>query len=294
MSYWDFITDLCVGSGFIVYIRTPQTKIVPLPGGLVDATPPAEIVISTARTYYPGQDNEIRKFAYGYNVERLEITRDYNGKTLPTAVAVSATEDETGNIRTEQYPEPVPTSKKKKGKVNNRATPDVVGVGDREETDRFLIQDRIPAFSISKTLKRYAQSIYEQLYRAEQHITVETKALSALPSNWGDPNVADMLKLRPADAVEIEVVPLDLDTLVGVTTIGSFQETDPVTRSEFLLKLGMDPVLVQQIIAAEFHPQIQKVFRVQNVDVSFDADTGYQFTVDAMNFLDVSAEGANI
>lgn len=297
ISYWDFITDLCVGNGYIVYIRVPPTTntITPDLAQLfgVDPTPPAEIVIDRPRTYYKDIPSEVRRFIYGYNVNRLELTRNYNGRELPTAIVVSAIEDETGRIVTQRHPPEKPSlTKKQKGSVANRATLDVTGTGDKEELDRFIMADRIPAANIKEALTRYAEMVYEQLSRGEMEVKIETKTMNGFPSNWDTENV-DMLRLRPADAIEVEVTPLDSIGFVGVTTAGQYQEMSADQRLEYLTKIGMEPTLIAALLLAEDNPLIQSVFRVQDVMIEFTENEGFHFQVDALNYLDVSAEGAN-
>lgn len=286
MSYWDFITDLCVGSGYICYIRTPKTQPVPIANTLIDISPNAELVIDHPRTYYPDISDEPRRFIYGYNVNRIELARDYNAATLPKAIVVSAIAAESGKTVTYRHP-PLPPKQRK----SNRATIDIQGTGDREDVDRYILKDRVPEGSIQATLKRHAESIYDQLFRAELTVSIETSVLNAFDTD--NPALADMLQLRPADPIEVQIAgqTVEKDETSAITGMGQFRALGNIERRLRLIELGMDPLLANAIGAAEESPFFQRVFRVQSVQVDWDSETGFNFNVEAINYLDVTAEG---
>src|SRR5690606_6240444 len=108
MNYWDLITDLCVASGFICYLRRPTKAI---PGSAY--TPPPELVIAEPRTYYGDNidkdgvgilADELREFSYGYNVDEISIERSLTGKQAPAHIQVNARVSETGELVSVRWP----------------------------------------------------------------------------------------------------------------------------------------------------------------------------------------------
>lgn len=278
ISYWDFITDLVVGAGFICYIRLPKLAV-------AGVLPPAELVIALPRTYYAQAEPEVRQFIYGFNVDRLEISRNYTGRNIPTGVVVSAFTAETGQPISAVWP---PDALKAR---SNRPSGNAAGTGDRTELTTINLNDRIPATTAQIILTTIAESLYQQIARGELEVTVETTALSTLPSNAGKAEVADMLKLRPADPIEVTILPEDLTgTQPLVTEAGKLRKLDPATKAQILIERGGYPAaLAQQLALLEEHPLVQAIYRVTESTIEFDLEDGFRFEVHAINYLSARA-----
>jgi len=274
ISYWDFVTDLCVGVGLICYMRTPiETQ------GALGALPPAELVIDLPKTYYKESGQELRRFAYGDNVDSLSVVRNYNGRNVPTGVAVTATEAKTGRSITSRFPELPLTTK---------AGANPLGTGDRAEYKTVVLQDRIPSDRAQEVLDRIAESLYEQFGRKEMEIKVSTTSLNAFPSNRGT-GTPDMLQLRAGDPVEIVIVPSLPDNVENtyVTQAGNFWKLSTPERIEALITTyDFDPVIAAQLALAMESDLLQTVFYVREVAVDFQYDSGFKFDIQAINFLD--------
>lgn len=276
ISYWDFITDLCVGSGYIVYIRTP-------PAPLTGVLPPAEIVIDLPRTYYPELAGENRRFVYGQNVDSLQINRSFSGRDIPQAITVSAMVDETGEPISVTYP-PIPV------RPTNRSSTSPIGQGDRIETTAINLRDRIPAAQATSVLTQIAQSLYEQLGRGEMEVAIETDILAALPSS-ALTGFADMLKLRAADTIEVEVaLRSDDEAEPVVTSFGGFSSMSMADKVDRLVRFaGFPPAIAAQIATAYESVLLQRRFRVREHLIEFTSDDetgGFQFTIQGINYLD--------
>ena len=276
ISYWDFITDLCVGAGFICYFRTPTDT-----SGL-GQLPPAELVIDLPKTYYPERGTEIRTFAFGYNVDSLNVKRSFTGKNVPTGIAVSAIEAETGQTITSRFP-PVPQV--------NRPSAAASGLGDRVEYKTILLQDRIPGSvggsTAQQTLDRVAESIYQQLSRGEFIVNIETTTLGALPSNAGT-GEADMFQLRAGDPIGIEVVPSapgGRDPLV--TQAGEFLRLGLDERARKLAQdFGVSPTAAALAATASESELQQEVFYTREIGIDFNAENGFSFSIEAINYVE--------
>lgn len=285
ISYWDFVTDLCVGCGYICYLRVPT---VAGPDGVL---PPAELVIAEPRTYYDDIPvaggairftGDLRTFVYGYNVDSLQISRDYTGRSIPTAVIVTAIEDVTGNHISCQFPPTAQINRHGIGPDGNPTPPP----GDRVEATRVLLRDRIPGAQATATLGRIARTIYDQLAKGEMKVNVKTSTLSGLPANWGTGD-EDMLSIRPADPIRVLLAPEVADAdQPTVTTAGLFARLPIQDKITFLQAAGLDQVSATYAAQAATNEQLQDVFRVQEVTVSWDHATGFQFEIAAINFLD--------
>lgn len=291
ISYWDFITDLCVGSGFICYMRTPIEAL-----GGQGGLPPSEIVIDLPNTYYKANPQELRQFVYGHNVDSLDIQRNYRGKNVPTGIVIKAIEQETGSPISVRFPE-----------ISNVNRPGLnpIGIGDRVEYDTYELADSIPGSNAIEILRTQAQSIYEQISRGEMTIDVETTTLAALPSNLSTSHAeqgssaTDMFQLRPGDPITIGVNPtieynIDDDT-PQFTTAGRVWAMSVVERTSFFAQIlagGDESKLASVgptalgISTAMDNPLLQNVFYTREVNIDFDFQTGFKFSVSAVNYLD--------
>lgn len=278
ISYWDLITDICVGSGYICYVRTNA--------GLAEIeNPRAEIVIDHPRTYYVESNTELRKFVYGFNVDTISLSRNYGGRGRPASIVVSAVDDVTGGPISARYP-PLP--------LNSKGGLDKDASKDHDDAETFLLRDRIPAkdatgqFSQNQILTDIAHSLFEQRGRAEMEVTIETTIQSALPSNRSVTR-ADLLELRAADTIEVELLPPEtVDTNQPfITPSGAFaslSRADKITRLTKVHKFS--DRLAAEVSDAYDSPFLQKFFRVKDMTVDFNAEEGFTFTVKAQNYLD--------
>lgn len=276
ISYWDFITDLCVGAGYICYFRTPTDA-----AGL-GQLPPAELVIDLPKTYYPQAGGEIRTFLYGYNVDSLNVKRQFTGKNIPTGVAVSAIEAATGQTITSRFP-PV--------EQMNRPSASAAGIGDRTEYKTILLKDRIPGSiggsTAQQTLDRIAESIYQQLSRGEFIVTIETTTLAALGSNIGT-GQADMFQLRAGDPIEVQITASDpTGQQPNVTQAGNFVALGLLERGRKLVEqFGLTPVAAALAATASESELQQEIFYTREVGVNFDSESGFAFTIEAINYVE--------
>ena len=105
ISFLDFISDIVTSAGYIVYWRPPATTQLAA----------IELVITNPRTHYgssrtagdsfPGAV-DIRRFAYGSNIEELNLKRSLKGTAVPS-VGVKTYDAATGEVYAKIYP-PVP------------------------------------------------------------------------------------------------------------------------------------------------------------------------------------------
>ena len=294
VSYWDFITDLCVGSGLICYFATSVVA-----NGPVAGLPSSELVIDRPKTYYKpvglGRDATTPTFAYGRNVDSLRIKRSFTGKNVPTGIVVSAIDAKTGDSISTRFPA-VP--------IVNRPMPDSTGVGDFSEYKSILLKDRIPTLgglTSLNILENMAASIYEQMSRGEFIVNIETTSLTAFVESPGPiedlgggvgvevvSNDVDMLQIRAGDPIRVLIIPSVPTTEDGqVTQAGKFTSLGPAEKRKQLEDVyEFSPEAASLAAAASESPQIQEAFYVRRVGIDFSSDSGFKFSLEAINYLD--------
>ena len=280
ISYWDLITDLCVASGFIVYVR-PGQILTDLGRGRLEL-PASEVVISSPRTYYSESstsgpisvpENDIRQFFYGVNIEDLVIRRKLRGVVTPS-VEVRSFDTTRGRTLREKWPP---------RKANTQ--PSTNGKGDREEIQVFTL-DEVGGPKAQAILRAAAKSIYEQLARPEMQVRVKTKTLSALVDNLGDGSVADIFQLEPGDPILLQVDRAQVET-GQVSRHSNFEELGEGERIQLLIEEGYFEDVAKLAVKPALSQFLQREFRTQTVIGNFDLDSGWQFEVHAINFLDI-------
>lgn len=291
ISYWDLITDLCVASGFICYMRRPTEA---LPGGVI---PPAELVITEPRTYYGDNTDptsgitilagELHEFAYGFNVDALVVERNLTGKNAPQAIQVNARIAESGELVSVRFP---PTDLDPTGLVPfpaNRATPSQIG--DRIEVQTLNYKGEIPEARATEILSLVAEKVYEELSRGEFRVTIETTDLSFLPSNRGArPATADIFQLKAGDSIRIGTISNPTPEIEKglASQAGIFAAMSLPDRIEAFLALGMSPTAAIGASSAYENDLFQDVYRVRTVGLNFSHNDGIKVTVEAINYLD--------
>lgn len=284
-SYWDVITDLCVSAGLIVYIR-PGTKPIVLPG-LGAVLPAAEIVISDPRTYYgenaaTGIDlSTQRLLIYGININSMRIRRKIGGVKVP-AVEVRSFDPVLGTRLSARYPPLI------RGKTNRAR----VGLGDKEEVKTFLL-DEISGPGALTQLEAAARSIYDQLGRGEMEIEVKTKNLSSLEQYLDDGIEADLFRLRAGDPVSIEINSALVESgQVSAHTL--FTSAGPDARIASMVERGIPEAAATLAATAMDNPFLQTVFRASRIQWQWANDSGWEATVEAINYLDVRDSTSSI
>lgn len=282
ISYWDAITDIVVGAGFIVYLRLgpvlPPAAAAGVAGApLVPTSRPPQLVISTPRTFY-GSTANTRKFFYGGNVETLEIRRNMTGLVTPSC-EVACYSESLGETVKAVYPV-VP-----KANVAHAA-----GV-DRIEVRRFNLKNvgfdpAKPAFAA--ILPLCAASIYEQLGRGEYEVRVKTDVLSILGAGSNDPNLeADMFTMVAGDPIIVGINVAD----PNLGKVSEFMLFDSLTADEqirmLVTVLRIDVDFATRFVTALQDARLQKLFRVQNIQVHWNFEMGFEFEISSINFLDV-------
>jgi len=289
MSYWDMITDLCVGSGYICYFG-PDPRFVPVIG----SPPPSTVLIITeAQTYYrdmPNFADEIHTFVYGNNVKDMSVKRKLAGKTA-APVLVQAIEDGTGRTIYGVYP---PGADKVTNRTKQATLPGQPGVGDRTEIQTFNLADRIPFEGGAETMTRIARSIYDQVAMGDLEVSTTTRRMSTKPKNVGK-NAVDMFDLAAGMPFRFQLAPRDARSLGGdvptATTVGFWTDLSQAGKIAYLTgALGLPEVTAAVIATAIEDELVPDVLYTDKVQINYDKDTGFSFDVDGVNYVDSALE----
>ena len=294
MYYWDMITDLCVAAGFVCFMRLPTLDDAGgnVAGRGIAARP--ELVISDPRTYYKDSikfggervaPDTVRRFIYGINVDSLKLRRKFGGIKTPT-IEVRSWDTRKGKALVGRFP---------RRTVNNK--PATSGKGDREEVQVHLLRD-IVGPGAQDRLDKAAASIYQQLSRGEFEVQIKTKALAALPRNVSPSEVtrsttstpanvdADIFAMQAGDPIIVGIDQANKE-LDRITTVTEFNKTLGPARSELMQKVAIRRDLADAIAIAMDSDFIQQEFRVQKAVMTWAHQSGWEFEVHAINYLDI-------
>lgn len=266
VSYWDYITDVCGAAGMIVY---------------VDGT---AVIIQTPRSAYgtrfvrrdtdtfsgrtvEGEFAPHRRMVYGRDVKSLKAERKFSVKKVNT-VQVRCYDTQTKTTLKATFPE------------DPRVTD--APPGNRGANERVTVF-RISGCRDLSTLKRIAQSIYEQQGRNEIAFVVETDDLTSFGGSGEDP---DLLGLQAADNLEILVArQADFDTITKIRSL------DVSGRVLFLEQLGFSRGLALTYARLFDNAGFQSIFRVRDVVFDWTRDDGMKLTIGCINYITVREEG---
>jgi hypothetical protein len=271
MSVWDHITDTVRGLGLLPVV--------------VDFA----IQITDPRTLTSSQD--AKTMVYGRNLANLEFSRKLSGVKVPTIEARSYDPD-IGRTRWARYP--VRSGETASGVlgIDNPPRP----LRANEVTPSGANPDEgIKVVSVSGVvdpalLERVARNYFDQLGRQEIEGTFSTFDTWSYDSN---PLDSDLLNLRAGDAVQILAVASATpeEEAVGSTpTFARIRAMDRARRSDYLVSLGWNRTVADRFAELQEATGYQTVFRVQDVKISWDNDSGFKLDVSFINFITVREE----
>lgn len=291
VMFWDLIVKLCYMVGAIPHFVGTTLRIRPA-RSLYDRkfagfdplipTPfeggaPRAIDAVTGTTITP---LSIRRMVYGRDIEEFKFRRKFGGYMRPRQVCCVSLDDTTPLKRgadrqlVGRYPDAEIATK-------------VAASGQKSMSEQLWI--RAPAGICDvEQLTMIAKAVYNEIGRGEISGTCKTKALASF---GGDNNDADLLRLRPGDAVEFgtdvrqlrPVAPLVADYVDHLRT--SFEkQVDAIAA-----RIG-DKNLARVILATSSgQVNLQSFFRVEGVHFDW-SEEGLGVSFDFQNFIEASFE----
>jgi hypothetical protein len=294
VSFWDLITNYCFLCGVLPYFSGNK------------------LLLRRARSYW-AQLGTVRGMIYGRDVLSLEINRRFQGSNGLKGRAVMVTSIDTdstqrGNARLKEVvwgptildannPDNRGTTKTGKAvKTHEAALPP--GQTTRPQVGQISPSGlvgytdviRIPVSGIkSETqLLEVAKAVYEEIGRGEMSGAFETCNLAT----YGRPDLeADLLKLRPGDAVRIQVDErLSTGQAPAVSPLQKDATTAAAERIREMTSRGI-PARMAAAIAQSAErgvPALAPVFRAKHVKFDYSVTTGVKITCDFENYVEAT------
>jgi len=273
MSIWDHVTDVCRATGFI-----------PLVDGF-------DIVITEARTLYSAQ--AARRMVYGRNLSELSFSRRLQGAKVPT-IEVRGYDPAIGRTRWARWP--TRAGERSSGVLGVDNPPEALRANEvppsgsnPEESIRVM---QVSGTSDPAILERVARNAFEQIGRQEIEGTFST----ADAHSYDQPEeLADLLSMNAGDPVELLVlssVPPELADQGTNTTLAQLQAMTRNRRRDYLVARGWPERLASRFAALQEATEFQTVFRVQDVRLNWDRDSGLKLQAGFINYVVVREEPA--
>lgn len=303
-NFWDVISKYCAIVGAVPFFQ----------GNLLFISPAKNLYDQQRQSTVPrngsafndareGVEGNVRQFIYGYNVEELRFERKYTGKR-PTSVVVTSYNTSSTKRGEEKYIEarwPDDSSVLTAGVSSTTAKPIAKDIRKAKQTtvnpsgqsaQEDVVRYDYPGIADKARLLQLAQDIYEEIGRGEAGGSVSTQSLASFGGNNND---ADVLRLRPGDAVRIGI---GVKNKSGQTTsldeASSFlspPNLDASVSETTLLKSlndrGLDPNLARAIVLSSrnYVKELQNTFRVSNVKFDWNISSGVKVAFDFQNYI---------
>lgn len=291
VAFWDLITNYCFLCGVLPYFSGNK------------------LVLRRARSYW-SQLGTVRGMIYGRDVISLEINRKFQGSkgraVMVTSIDTDSTQRGNGRLKEVVWGPTVLDA----GNPDNRGvTKDGKTVQTREaalppgQTTRpqagqispsglvgYTDVVRIPVSGIKSEaqLLEVAKAVYEEIGRGEMSGAFETANLAT----YGRPDIdADLLRLRPGDAVRIQVDErLSTGQAPAVSPLQKDATTAAAERIREMTSRGIPARMAAAIVqsAERGVPALAPVFRAKHVKFDYSVTTGVKITCDFENYVEAS------
>lgn len=254
-SYWDVIYELCLSFGYISYV-SGESVIVHAPQSLSDE--------SSGRALH---------FAYGHNLETLDISRKLSNQAAPQVVASYYDQKARQFIEVR-----FPLDNTSVGEKKRYAT----GVGGN--TVHFRRVAAPPGIGDPKTLTEYLSAAYHLYGRAEAAVKFSTKSLRGLDNPKVKDAETDLIRLRPGNPVAI-----GWDSVAR----SDIRELSREEKREKLLNAGYSRE-VSRIIAENYDKldSLRRPFYTKAVSFNWSISGGLSVEVEAINYINPKREEA--
>lgn len=289
VGVWDVITNLCFFVGAVPYFIANELWI-----------RPARSIFDQKNAGYPGTgdtpfngpngqgkkrtlklagksvDVSFRKMIYGKNLLNFKIERKFAGAVVPVVQCVAYDDTKVGALKHIEAQWPPKGDKALVSKV------DPSGMQTRSEPMRIPVHG-----IVDKTrLELIAKQIYEEVGRGEMGGSASSKDLASL---GGDNADADIIRLRPGDAVEFAVDAAGLQGVPPVVSeLNNNTSQSPQQLSQSIqTRLGLDKDLADVLVgtARGKFQGLQNVFRTANVKYAWAIESGIGVDFDFQNYV---------
>lgn len=298
LSYWDVITQFSMLVGAVPYFKGHDLWLRPARSLFAQAqqdtqngsTPFANGARRTVPTANSSLDMGFRRMVYGRNIEDLNFERKLNGTKVPVVEVVSYnpdSRDRSAQVLVATWPaKGVDTDSEK---VDEAQVTGVDPSGEQAQTEKLRIS--VPGIKDKDRLTEIARQIYEEVGRGEMGGSCSSKDLASLGGVNED---ADLLRLRPGDAVEFLV---DATNLAGQPPVIAQLTKDAGTTAaeavkDLVERLNLDKDLANVLVQTSkgSFQALQNVFRVSTVKYSWEANKGIAVDFDFQNYVEARSD----
>jgi hypothetical protein len=241
-TYWDVLTKLARRNGFILFVD-----------GL-------SVVLSRPKNISAKDTSQVRKFAWGENLESLNLRRKLGVQKVPQII-VQGYDDKGRKPIEAKFP------------VKGDEVPTGIGVKREEHI-------RIPAYGVTdpRVLKEMAESMFHRLGRAERTVSFATKDLTDMRED-------DLLNLSAGDAISIQ---FDTDSFRSVIRNPNIP---PDAKVSYLVNRGYGEAIARTI--AEHHQKLDALsrpLRIREASYEYDTDSGISIEGEAIDFIVIGGD----
>lgn len=265
-SYWDVIYKLVERHGFICY---------------VDAL---DVVITRPKTITERDTPNIKRMAWGKNLEHLQMRRHLGKEQAPTIV-VKSYDPSTGKTLTAEFPSGtidrsviLTGNGKKKGKVERRVKTSShknkktgkVKTTVRERDEYQIVS--VNGITDLESLKRIAENRYNLLGKAERTVTATTHDLHDL-------RFSDILSVTAGDAFWIEWDEFNRELLAN-------PQVSEEQKVRHLVLRGFNATVAAEIAKRyELLEAFDRPLRFKEGTIEFDVEDGVSIEMELQDFM---------
>lgn len=265
-SYWDVIYKLVERHGFICYVD-----------GL-------DVVISRPKTITERDTPNIKRMAWGKNLEHLSLRRHIGKEQAPTIV-VKSYDALTGKTLTAEYPDGTidrsviiaPSKSGGKAKVKRRVKESTrtskkgkvkTTVRERDEYQIFTVN----GITSLDALKRIAENRYHLLGKAERSVTATTRDLHDL-------RFADILNVAAGDAFWIEWDEFNRELLAN-PKVSEDQKVRHLELRGFNTEIAREVAKRYELLAS-----LDRPLRFKEGTIEWDVEDGIRIEMELQDFM---------
>lgn len=289
LNFWDLVVRFCYLVGAIPYFIGTELRIRPArsiydqarAGGPLNPTPfagsnPRTIDAPSGAPIEPSL--RYRRMVYGRDIQQLSFERKMNGAQRPHTVRAVCVDNDarirgSGRTLEGRWPPEDATSARRQ----------TVSPGENASAEN-IINVPVPGMVSADRLVEIARAVYEEIGRGEMGGSCTSKNLASF---GGDNDDADLLRLKPGDAVDFQVDVRNLGArspLVSSLTDHMRTGFDDQVRA-ITERLG-DENIARVVVATTrgLVSELQSFFRVANVKFAW-SETGVTTTFDFQNYV---------
>ena len=262
-SYWDVIYKVVTRYGFITFVR-----------GL-------DVVITRPKNIHDLASHDVKRLAWGNDVETLKLTRHLGKERVPRIVVKGYDPKRREGI-TVEYPDGALKKRAKtfKPSASGRTTStEKIKAATKHRTTKetLRLEDEfqiIPVFGVSDraVLRRMAENLFQLLGRSERRMVVTTRDLR-------DMEGASLMDVTSGDAVEVEWLDFNRELIAS-------PDVPESSKFQHLVSRGFNET-VARAIASQYTKLlgIKRPMRVREVTYEFDVEDGLSIEMELIDFV---------